>query len=57
VTVFIASKDPVARKLRLRRRRGKDDSEKVLAGLKDVAKEKDSVEKEHQEEEEMKKLR
>ncbi|XP_060578939.1 protein flightless-1 homolog isoform X2 [Ruditapes philippinarum] len=51
------SKDPVARKLRLRRRRGKDDSEKVLAGLKDVAKEKDSVEKEHQEEEEMKKLR
>ena len=47
----------MARKLRLRRRRGKDDSEKVLAGLKDVAKEKDSVEKEHQEEEEMKKLK
>ncbi|KAL4240866.1 hypothetical protein ACF0H5_001651 [Mactra antiquata] len=51
------AKDPVARKLRLRKRRGKDESEKVLKGMKDVAKERDKVDSERKEEEEMKALK
>ena len=50
-----ATKDPVARKLRLRRRRDKqDESEKVLKGMRDVAKEKDQSDKAAQQEEEAK---
>lgn len=53
--LFTASKDPVARKLRLRRRRDKqDESEKVLKGMRDVAKEKDKAGKSAQVEEEAK---
>jgi len=45
----------VARKLRLRRRRDKqDESEKVLKGMRDVAKEKDQSDKAAQQEEEAK---
>ena len=52
-----ASKDPVARKLRLRRRRDKqDESEKVLKGMRDVAKDKDKV-AERQQEDELKALK
>lgn len=52
LTCFTASKDPVARKLRLRRRRDKqDESDKVLKGMRDVAKEKEKADKQAQEEE------
>ncbi|XP_052819033.1 protein flightless-1 homolog isoform X1 [Mya arenaria] len=47
------AKDPVARKLRLRRRRGKqDESEKVLQGMRDVAKDRDKAAVTQKEEEE-----
>ena len=39
-TLVVAHKDPIARKLRLRRRRDKDESDKVLKGMRDVAKDK-----------------
>ena len=40
--IFVAHKDPIARKMRLHRRRDKesDDSNKVLKGMRDIAKDK-----------------